>query len=46
MLSCTSSNKLTREKNQQVPENLGIIQKLDRLWNRVEAIEHWATYPT
>ena len=37
MLSCTSSNKLTKGKNQRVS-----IQKMDRLCNRVE---HWETYP-
>ena len=35
MLSCTSSNKFTREKNQKVPQNL-CNQKMDGLWNRVE----------
>ena len=41
MLSCTSSNQLTREKNKRVPQNLD-NQKMDRLWNRVE---HWPTNP-
>ena len=41
MLRCKSSNKLTRGKNQRVPENLD-FQKMDGLWNRVE---HWTTYP-
>ena len=42
MLSCTSSNKLTRVKNQRVPQNL-YNPKMDVLWN---GVEHWATYPT
>ena len=42
MLSCTSSNKLTRGKNQRVPQNL-VNPKNGRTLN---GVEHWATYPT
>ena len=39
MLSSKSFNKLTREKNQRVIQNLE-NPKMDGLWN---GIEHWAT---
>ena len=42
MLSCTSSNKLTKGKYQRVPQNLD-NPKNDGLWNWVK---HWVTYPT
>ena len=35
MLSCTSSNKVTKGK-------IKIIQKMAGLWN---VAEHWVTYP-
>ena len=42
MLSCTSSNKLSKgKKSQRVPQNLD-NEKDDRLWN---GVERWATYP-
>ena len=42
MLSCTSSNKLTKGKSQRVSQNLN-NQKIQGSLFRVE---HWATYPT
>ena len=47
MLSCTSSNKLTRTRgrNQSVPQNLD-NRKNGRTLERGIGVEHWATYTT